>query len=152
MKKIQLCFILFSLSILSSCGGGGSSSGVEPTSAGMSIPANFIGVYTGTFTVTAKALGITDTDTFSITITVTEDGMLRFDGDAPDETFTVGVTNEGAFSGNLFIDEDECTGTIGVTGTVDGSTASGEANGDGECDISGIKADVELNGTFTATK
>ena len=43
-------------------------------------------------------------------------------------------------------------GTIGVVGTVDGTTASGTVEGSGECEVSGIDVDVELTGTFTATK
>ena len=144
--------LTINLFVLSACGGGGSSSGVDPTVAGENIPAIFVGVYKGTLNLTAKAIGVTESDSFEITITVFEDGTIRFDGDEPDETFTAGITNDGDFAGNITIQEDECSGTVGVTGRVDGTTATGTIDGDGECDISGLSVDVDLTGDFSATK
>jgi len=151
--KFPLALIFtINLLFLSACGGGSSSSGVDPTIAGENIPAIFVGVYKGTLNLTAEAISLTESDTFEITITVFEDGTIRFDGDEPDETFTAGITNDGDFAGNITITEDECNGTVGVTGRVDGTTATGTLEGDGECDISGLTVDVDLTGDFTATK
>lgn len=151
MKKI-----LFALSflLLSACGSSDSDSGgmVEDTIPGTSIPANFVGTYTGTLNVTASALGLSESDSFPITITVTSDGNVRFDGDDPDETFTVGLTNDGSFSGNLPINEEECTGSVGTQGMVDGTSASGTLSGEGECDFDGLQVDVTLTGDFSASK
>lgn len=151
MKKI---LFIVSMMILSACSSGGSDSGgmVTPTLPGTTIPANFAGVYTGTLNVTASALGITERDSFPITVTVTNDGMVRFDGDDPEETFTVGLTNTGDFSGNLPIDEDECTGSVGAMGRVDGTNATGTVSGSGTCKINGLTVDVTLEGDFSATK
>ncbi|MEM7357976.1 MAG: hypothetical protein AAF431_02635 [Pseudomonadota bacterium] len=151
MKKLIIVFVSL---FLFACGGGDSSSGggVENSTPGMNLPANFVGVYTGTVTLTASAAGLSETDTFMITITVFANGTVRFDGDEPDETFTVGITDAGAFSGNIEIAEDECEGTLGVVGQVDGTNATGTVEGEGECEVSGLTLDVELTGTFTATK
>ena len=79
-------------------------------------------------------------------------GTVRFDGDDPDETFTVGVTNAGDFAGTANIMEDDCSGTINVVGRVDGTTASGSVDGEGTCNVNGLSLDVELSGDFNATK
>jgi len=150
MKKIILSL---SFLLIAACGGGSSSSGgVEESAPGQNLPANFVGTYLGMLRVTAEAAGVSESDSFEITITVFANGTVRFDGDDPDETFTVGIADDGSFSGNVDIDEDECSGSIGVTGSVDGTTASGTVEGDGECEISGITVSVELRGDFTATK
>ena len=148
-KSLVIIFLSF---FLISCGSGGSDSGgmVDATLPGTNVPASFVGVYAGTLNLTASALGITESDSFPITITVTEDAMVRFDGDSPDETFTVGIENGGAFRGNLAVDEDECSGNISVTGTVDGTTASGTVSGDGVCSLNGTNVDVTLSGDFSA--
>ena len=85
-------------------------------------------------------------------ITVNEDGTLRFDGDDPEETFTVGLQNDGVFQGNLPLDQMGCTGNVGVTGQVDGTNVTGDIDGSGECDIDGLNVDVELEGDFSATR
>ena len=151
MKKL---LVLFACCFLIACGGGSSDSGgmVDATLPGTNVPANFAGTYTGMITFTASALGITETDSFPITVTVTDDAMVRFDGDDPDETFTVGLGNDGGFSGNLPINEDPCSGSVGVTGVVDGTTASGSISGSGNCNVNGLDVDVTLEGTFTATR
>ncbi len=151
-NKINLILII--LLFVTACGGGGSDSGggVEDSMAGDNLPANFIGVYIGLLNLEASAAGITERDSVEITITVNADGTIRFDGDDPDETFTVGITNSGQFSGNLPIDQDGCVGTVAVTGQVDGTTASGSLEGEGECRISGLDLDVTLRGDFNATK
>lgn len=151
MKKL---LIMFSFLILSACSDSDSDSGgmVADTLPGTNIPANFAGVYSGTLNVKAEALGLTETDSFPITITVTNDGMVRFDGDDPEETFTVGLTDSGEFSGTLPIDEDECTGSVGATGQVDGSSAFGMVSGEGVCDIDGLTVEVTLTGDFNAVK
>lgn len=152
---IKNVFILFLATLtLVGCGGGDSDSGamVEPTLPGTNVPASFVGTYQGDLTVTAEALNLSETDTFPITITVTEDAMVRFEGDGPDETFTVGLQNDGAFAGILPIDVDECSGSLSTTGRVDGTTVSGEVSGDGRCDVSGVTLDVTLMGTFTASR
>jgi len=145
--------ILITSLFLIACGGGGSDSGgmAEDTIPGTNVPVSFVGTYTGTATITASALGITETDTFPITITVTNDAMVRFDGDEPDETFTVGLGNDGEFSGTLPINEDPCSGTASVDGSVDGTNASGTVSGSGTCQIDGLTVDVELDGTFEAS-
>lgn len=151
MKNIYIIFVCL---LVVACGGGSSDSGgqVEPTTPGSSIPSNFFGKYTGTLNVSAEASGLSAKESYPITITVTEDGKVRFDGDEPDETFTVGLSNDGSFAGNLPINEDECNGTVGVTGKVDGTTASGNVSGDGKCKVKGINIDVKLKGDFSATK
>ena len=151
MKNLLLVFVSC---FLIACRGGSSDSGgmVEPTLPGTNIPANFVGTYTGTLTVTASALGITETDSIPITVTVTSDGMVRFAGDDADEVFTVGLGNDGTFSGNLPINEDPCSGSASVTGSVDGTTASGSISGSGTCDVSGLEVDVTLEGSFSASR
>jgi len=152
-KKILFVFAL--AFTISACDSGDSDSGamVEPTLPGTNVPASFVGVYTGNLTVTAQALSLSETDTFPITVTVTQDAMVRFDGDDPDETFTVGLANDGRFAGNLPVDViEECTGNLSVEGRIDGTTASGDANGEGRCRVSGINIDVTLSGNFSATR
>lgn len=151
-KKILCLFPLMVMLVACDSGDSDSGSMVEPTLPGTNVPANFVGTYNGTITVTAEALNLSETDTFPITITVTDDAMVRFDGDDPDETFTTGLANDGRFSGNLPIDEDECSGNLSTTGQVDGTNASGEVNGDGQCRIGALTVDVTLRGTFTASK
>lgn len=139
---------------LTACGGGSSDSGAmtDTTLPGTNVPASFVGVYRGDLTVTAEALNLSETDTFPITITVNNDGTIRFDGDDPDETFTVGLQNDGRFAGNLPIDVDDCSGSLGVTGQVDGVTASGDVSGEGRCNVSGVTISVTLVGVFTANR
>ena len=150
MKKIILSFCLL---FLSACGGGDSSSGAgDNTTPGENIPANFVGTYTGTLNLTASAAGLTESDSFPITVTVMANGMVRFDGDDPDETFTVGIANSGEFTGSITVVEDECSGTLSVTGRVDGSVANGTVTGDGKCTVSGVEISVTLSGDFNATK
>lgn len=151
MKKL---LVLFTLLFVAACDDGDSDSGgmVTPTLPGTDVPSTFVGVYTGTLDVTAEALGIRESDSFPITVTVTDDARIRFDGDDPDETFTVGLNNDGSFSGNLPITEDDCQGTVGVTGTVDGTTVSGTVSGDGKCNSGGLDFDVTLTGTFNAIR
>ena len=152
MSRVLLILALSFM--LASCGGGGSSAGaqVAETTAGDNLPASFVGVYTGTLTVTARGGGLSETDTFPVTVTVNADSTVRFDGDEPNETFTVGITNAGAFSGNLSINESDCEGVVGITGTVDGTNAMGTVVGEGVCDVSLIDINVDLEGTFTARK
>ena len=154
INNIKNTFLLILIFTLTACGGGGSSSGgeVQVTPPGQSLPPEFVGVYRGTLNVRAEALGISESDSFPITITVSEDGTIRFDGDDPDEAFTVGIANDGQFSGSLTITEDECSGTISVTGQVNGTTASGDVQGDGQCSDGNITVDVTLTGDFSATK
>ena len=151
---IKKSILLFSFLLLTACDSGDSDSGGmdAPTLPGTDVPASFAGVYNGTLNVTAQALNITRSDSFPITITVTDDAMVRFDGDSPDETFTVGIANDGSFSGTLPIDEDECTGTATVQGSVDGTTASGTVDGTGRCLVSGLDVEVTLEGDFQASR
>lgn len=151
MKKILI--VLASI-FLVACGSGDSDSGgmTDATLPGTNVPASFAGLYTGTASITASALGITESDMFPISITVTDDAMVRFDGDDPEETFTVGLANDGAFSGSLPINEDPCTGTVSVTGSVDGTTAAGDISGSGRCLINGLDVEVTLEGTFSASR
>lgn len=143
----------FFLLVLIACGSGGSDSGGgEDTTPGDGIPTNFIGTYKGLLNLEASAAGITERDSVEITITVNSDGTIRFDGDDPDETFTVGVTNAGEFSGSLPINQEGCVGTVSVSGRVDGTTASGTLQGAGKCKVSGLDLDVTLRGDFTAIK
>ena len=152
MKK--LLFVSILLMFLASCGGNSTTGAqVEESEAGMMIPDSFVGVYVGSLTVTAEVAGIFDeTDTFDITVTVTEDGMVLFEGDDPDETFTVGLTDEGTFSGNIFIDEDPCEGVVGALGAFVGDTVSGTVDGEGVCSEGLIELDADLEGTFSATR
>lgn len=151
MKKIIL---LVSILFISACSSSDSDSGgmVEATLPGTSIPANFVGTYKGTLNVTVSALGLSERDSFPITVTVSSDGMIRFDGDEPDETFTAGLSNSGTFSGNLPISDDDCSATLSTVGMVDGTTASGTVSGDGQCTIDRVTVDVRLEGDFNATK
>ena len=151
---VKICFFLSALLALSACGGGDSDSGGggDVTTPGDMLPANFVGVYTGVLNLTASAAGLTESDSFPITITVNADGTVRFDGDDPDETFTVGIDNSGSFSGSVTIQEEPCAGTINLQGSVDGSNATGTVSGEGTCTQDSLTVDVSLSGDFNATK
>lgn len=154
LKRI-IATVFIAAFLLTGCDSGGSSSGgdqVEESVSGDMLPAEFVGVYVGTISARLEASGISESETYEITITVNADGTIKFDGDDPDETFTVGIANDGTFSGNLRIDEDDVTGVLGVTGRVDGTTASGDVVGEGEFDTGIITIDIDVTGTFTATK
>lgn len=154
MNRLIIFVVVFTVSLMTGCGGGSSSSGaaVASTVPGQNLPAEFVGVYRGTLNLRAEASGLSESDSFPITITVFEDGTIRFDGDEPDETFTAGVTDAGDFAGNINVNESDCSGLLAVTGRLDGSTASGTVQGEGMCLIGGINLDVELSGDFNATK
>jgi hypothetical protein len=154
MLILRKVFILCSVFLLASCGGGESSSGgnADVTTPGDMLPANFVGTYTGILNLRASAAGLSQSESVPITITVSSNGTVTFTADDPDETVTVGISNAGAFSGNLSIEEDPCTGTISVAGSVDGANASGTVEGDGSCSQNGLNIDVELDGDFSATK
>lgn len=151
---LKKCFLLFSILLLSACGGGGSDSGgaVAPTAPGNMLPAELVGTYRGTITLTASAGGISQTITEPLTITVMADGTLTFATDDADETVTVGVDNAGNFAASLDISEDECTGTISVTGQVTANLASGDVDGSGTCSDGGLTLDVEIDGSFSASR
>lgn len=155
VTKTKLSVItLISIFMLSACGGGSSDSGSGETEAGSSIPEAFIGVYNGTINLRASAAGLTARESYPITITVTADGQLRFDGDEPNETATVGVTNDGRFSGQIPVDEEDCSGTVTFSGQINaaGTNASGDLEGEGRCTVSGTTLDVDLSGDFSANK
>lgn len=150
MKKL---FISLSFLFLSACGGGSSDSGgsqVTNTDPGSDIPENFLGVYNGTIDVTASGLGLTVSEAFELTITVNENGTIDFTSEG--ETASAGITNAGDFSVSVSVDEDGCTGTIDVSGSVDGTIASGSGSGSGECDLDGNNIEVTLEGEFSATR
>lgn len=154
-QKMKLFITILLITLVAGCDLGDSSSGadqVENSMMGDMIPAEFVGVYIGTVDIRAEASGISESDSFPITITVTADGNIRFDGDDPDETFTVGLENDGTFSGNLRIEEDDVEGVLGVTGRVDGVTASGDIVGEGTVDTGVVDLAVEVTGSFTANK
>ena len=146
MKYLKHLILVLSAVFLTACGG--SDTSVEDVSvvAG-DVPSTFVGVYQGTISVRASAGILSESFTEPVTITVREDNTVTFSGDDPDEVFTTTIGSNGGFNGSLPINEDDCEGTVDVSGSVDGTTASGELGGEGECD--GI--DVELTGTFTAS-
>lgn len=149
-KFILVSFVLF----ISACGGGDSDSGgsADATIPGTNVPVSFVGTYQGTLNVSASALGTSISDSFPITITVNEDSTVRFDGDDPEETFTVGLQNDGVFQGGLPLDQSGCTGNVTVTGQVDGTNVTGDLAGTGNCDIDGLTVEVDLVGDFNASR
>jgi len=112
------------------------------------VPNELVGTYTGTISGEASARSLPLSENFEedITIIVNSDNTITFAGDDPDEVFTTNIGSNGGFNGSLEIDEDDCSGTINVSGVVDGNTAQGDVGGEGECD--GI--DVDLTGSFFA--
>jgi len=151
---IKNLLVLFFVVAISACGGGDSDSGdmLEATLPGTNVPISFVGTYEGTLNITASAAGTTISDSFPITVTVNDDATIRFDGDDPDETFTVGLQNDGVFQGSLPLDQSGCSGNVGVSGVVDGTNVTGTLEGMGECDVSGVSLGVELTGDFSAAR
>lgn len=151
---LSAMILMVALFTVSACGDSDSDSGgnVEPTLPGTDVPVSYVGVYQGTLKITAKAAGLSVSDSYPIKVTVNDNGTIRFDGDEPDETFTVGLANDGSFAGSLNVNEEECTGKVDVTGKVDGKNANGNVNGKGKCRFDGKSLDVTLDGDFSASK
>lgn len=147
MKKLFFAFatVLF----LASCDDGDSSSGGGEDSVDLD---SFVGVYVGSLTATASAAGLSQVDTFDITVTVFDDNTVRFQGDDPDETFTTDLNDDGSFAEDLSIVIDECEGTVETEGIFDGDMVSGSVEGDGVCSDGELEVDIELEGTFSATR
>ncbi len=147
MKYFKHLILIFSAAVLAACGGSDTSVENVDVTAG-NVPSAFVGEYRGTISVRARAGILSERFTEPVTITVRADNTVTFSGDDPDEVFTTTIGSNGGFNGRLPVNEDDCEGVVNVSGTVDGTTASGELGGEGECD--GI--DVDLTGTFTARK
>jgi len=145
-KKLYYVLVCFFV-LLSACGGSDTSVENVDVTAG-EVPNELVGTYQGTISgeASAQLLPISESFEEDITITVGSDNTITFAGDDPDEVFTTVIGSNGGFNGSLTIDEDECSGTINVSGVVDGVTAQGDIGGEGECD--GI--DVDLTGSFFA--
>ncbi len=141
-------FVLLSLLVLvAACSKGNTSVDQKPVTDG-AVPSNFVGVYRGTLTATAKAGPLNETTTDVITITVSADNTIRFEGDDPDEVFVTKVGANGNFNGSLPIKTGDCEGNVDVSGSVDGTAASGDLGGSGKC--KGVS--VGVSGNFSATK
>ncbi len=147
MKYIKHLILILSTVVLTACGGSDTSVDNVDVAAG-NVPNAFVGVYRGTISARARAGILSERFSEPVTITVRADNTVTFSGDDPDETFTTTIGSNGGFNGRLPINEDDCEGVVNVSGSVDGTTASGELGGDGECDGVG----VDLTGTFTASR
>jgi len=153
MKKILSLWHIILFATLTACSGGGSDSGGP---AG-SFPAAFVGVYQGTLNVTVSAAGISQSDSAPITITVTPDAQLQFSSSETDETFSVGVTNDGSFNLNIdfVVDGLECTNmALDAAGQINaaGTSISADVTGQATCTVEGITLDVELSGELLASR
>ncbi|MGH1428983.1 MAG: hypothetical protein ACRBEE_13650 [Arenicella sp.] len=147
MKYFKRIVVSVCVFLLSACSDSDTSVDNVDVTAG-DVPNSLVGVYRGTISAKAEAGLLSERFTEPVTITVSEDNTVTFSGDDPDEVFTTTIGSNGGFNGSLTINEGECEGVVNVSGTVDGSTASGDIGGDGKC--RGI--DVDLTGSFSATK
>lgn len=144
---VSISLIIVSLSLLQSCSKGKTSVDSRPVTDGP-VPNNFVGTYVGTLSATAKSGALKKSTTDTVTITVSSDNTLRFQGDDPDEVFVTKVGQNGNFNGSLPINVSDCSGTIKVSGSVDGSVAMGQLGGSGKCK----SISVGVSGNFNATK
>jgi len=147
MKVLVSLSLIMVFGLLQACGKGDTSVDSLPVTEG-AVPSNFVGTYTGTLTATAKSGPLEESTTDTITIIVGADNSLRFQGDDPEEVFVTTIGANGNFNGSLPINVDDCTGTINVSGNVNGTVASGDLGGTGRCE--GIS--VGVSGSFNATK
>lgn len=147
MKTLASTSLIVLLLLLQSCSKGDTSVDSRPETDGP-VPSNFVGTYIGTLTATAKSGVLKRSTTDTVTITVSSDNTLRFQGDDPEEIFVTTVGANGNFNGSLPFDIDDCSGTIKVSGNVDGSVATGELGGSGKCK----SVSVGVSGNFNAAK
>lgn len=133
---------------LSSCSTGDTSVETLPVTGG-NVPSEFVGTYRGTINAEAKRGLLEASLDDPITIIVRSNNTIEFLGDDPDERFVTTIGSNGNFNGVLPIDASDCSGDINVSGTVNGTTASGELGGEGRCD--GIGS-VGVSGSFLARK
>ena len=148
MNSIVRCiFAAVFFMVLASCGGGDTSVDNVEVTAG-NVPSSFVGVYRGNIDAKARTLLLSESIDEPITITVNADNTITFSGDDPDEVFTTKIGSNGGFNGQLNINEGSCSGDLSISGSVNGSTASGQVGGEGKC--SGVS--VDISGTFNASK
>ena len=147
MKALISITLFSALSLLQACSNGDTSVDSLPVSDGP-VPNNLVGTYVGTLSATARSGFLEESSTAPITIIVSPDNTLRFEGDDPEEVFVTTVGANGNFNGSIPIDVDDCSGTVDVSGNVDGTVASGDLGGTGDC--SGLS--VGVSGDFNATR
>jgi len=147
MKILSSICLIVVFGLLQACSKGDTSVDSRPVTDGP-VPSEFVGTYVGTLTATAKSGPLDRSTTDTITITVSSDNTLRFQGDDPEEVFVTTVGANGNFNGSLPIDLDDCSGTINVSGNVNGTVATGELGGTGKCN----SVSVGVSGNFNATK
>ena len=149
LKFPRIVSVLLLTVILSACGGSDTSVETVEVTPG-SVPNTLVGVYRGTLDARGEVslLRLSESISQPITITVREDNTITFAGDDPDEVFTTDIGSNGGFNGSLPLNEDGCSGTLNVSGTVDGTNAQGSVGGSGSCE--GL--DVDITGSFSATR
>lgn len=146
--KVIVSFSLFIMfGLLQACGNGDTSVESRPVTEG-DVPSEYVGTYVGTLSARAKSGALERSTSDTVTIIVSDDNRLRFQGDDPDEVFVTTVGANGNFNGSLPINYGDCSGSVQVSGNVNGVVAAGEIGGEGECE--GIK--VGLDGEFNARK
>lgn len=152
MKRVKILLLIVAFG-LTACGGGSSGSGasVEPTQAGNSLPENFLGIYRGVLNLTLSTLIVSESGSFPIVLEVMSNGMVSVTIDDEDpEMFP--INNEGRFSGQASFADEDCEAFLGVSGSVNGATASGTINGEGSCALGSDRLDIEAEGDFSASK
>jgi len=160
MKKIVYSGLFLTSLVLTACGGGSSSDGGGSDGAGsagagsdgggtgsVAIPP---GTYSGPVTVTASGGGLSETVTDTLTVVVEEDGADIDFGDVPGTVTVNGNQITAAVPASTFNDSDvTCSGTIVVTGTVNGDTITGDISGK---DIVCNGIPITVTGDYTLTR
>lgn len=106
---------------------------------------NYTGTAVGNLVVTGT---VNDTAEYteSISVVVKDDRSLRFT--VADEVFETTVAQDGSYSGIFNLDIlGQCNVSIGVNGSINGTTTSGTAQGSDSC----LGAQATLNVTYSAT-
>ena len=147
MKTLASVFLFIVIALIQACSDGDTSVDSLPVSEGP-VPNDFVGTYVGTLSATARSGFLEESATNPITIIVSPDNTLRFQGDDPEEVFVTTIGSNGNFNGSIPVDVDDCSGTVDVSGNVDGTVASGDLGGTGDC--SGLS--VGVSGDFSAIR
>ena len=149
--KIQNVIIFAVLVLfLTACSGGGSSSGGPITEND--------GIFSGFATVTLSAAGTSDTEDIDLQVVVANNIVTSVTFGGLEEASSipvVGNTVSLLFQDTVPVmldDNINCTGSFEFAGMFSGDTLNGPINGALDCSMDGITVQIQISGSFTATR